>query len=62
MGETQGVEIGNTIANLAEDTKDLWAEHLSGHDDGEEVIWGILHDLRRMRRMRSAGDGGRDTS
>lgn len=50
MGETQGVEIGHTAAYLTKDTKYLWTEHLGGHDDGEEVVWCIFHDLSRIRR------------
>lgn len=45
MGETQRVEIGHTAAYLTKDTIYLWTKHLGGHDDGEEVIWGIFHDL-----------------
>lgn len=49
MGETEGVEISNTVADLAKDTENLWAKHLGGHDDGEEVIRSVLHDLLELR-------------
>jgi len=51
MGEAQGMEIGHTVANLTKDTINLWTKHLGGHDDGEEVVRGIFHDL-------SGSDGG----
>ena len=49
MGDTQGVQIGHTVAYLTEDTIYLWTEHPSGHDDREEVIRGISHDMPRIR-------------
>ena len=58
MCETQRMEIGNTIAYLSKDAKYLWTKHLGGHDDGEEVVWCIFHDLfgiRRGCRERSQG-------
>lgn len=53
MCEAEGVEIGDAIAYLTEDTKYLWAEHLGGHDDGKEVVRCIFHDLWRVN-----GGGG----
>ena len=61
MGETQRVEIGHTVAYLTEDTKYLWTKHFGGHDDREEVVRGIFHDLSRVKRCR-AGYGERHTS
>ena len=40
------VQILDAIADLPEHTINLWATHLARHDDAEEVVWCILHDLR----------------
>lgn len=45
MGKAHFVKIFDTITNLAKYAVDLWATHLSGHDDAEEIKWGVLHYL-----------------
>lgn len=47
MGETDRVEVVYAFADLTEDTVDLGAAHLLRHDDAEEVIRCILHNLHR---------------
>lgn len=49
MGEARGVEIGDAVANLTEDAEYFWTKHFGRHDDGEEVIRGVFHDLLRVR-------------
>lgn len=46
VGKAHFVKIFNTIADLPEDTVDLRSTHFSRHDDGKEVEWSELHDLR----------------
>lgn len=48
MGKAHFVKIFDTITNLAKYAVDLWATHLSGHDDAEEIKWGVLHYLRML--------------
>ena len=58
MSETHAMEVVDSIANLAEDTIDLWTRHLTRHDHTEEVVGGILHDLYISHVMSgSAADG-----
>lgn len=39
------MEVVYSIDDLTEDAVDFWTGHFSGHDDGEEVVGGVFHDL-----------------
>lgn len=45
VGKSDGVEIFDAVAYLAEYAVDLRPAHLATHDDAEEVKGGIFHDL-----------------
>ena len=40
------MEVCDAVADLAEHAVDLRSEHLGGHDDGEEVVGSVFHDLK----------------
>ena len=46
MRQTQLVQILDTVADLPEHAINLWATHLPRHDDAEQVIWRIFHNLK----------------
>ena len=46
MRETERVQIFHAIADLTEDAVDLRARHAAGHDDTEQIIRRVLHDLQ----------------
>jgi len=39
------MEVVYSVDDLTEDAVDFWTGHFSGHDDGEEVVGGVFHDL-----------------
>lgn len=45
MCKTYRVEIFDTLANLPEDAVNFGTTHFPGHDDGEEVVGSVFHDL-----------------
>jgi len=49
--EAERVKVGNAIADLAEDAIYFGTYHATRHDDTEEVIGSILHDLREDKEM-----------
>jgi hypothetical protein len=51
------MKIGDAVTYLSKDAKDFWTEHLGRHDDGEEVIRGIFHDLVVMTVIADDVDG-----
>ena len=43
--ETHSVEVVDAITDLAEDAKDFGPAHFAGHDDVEQIIGSVLHNL-----------------
>ena len=46
MSQTHLVEIVDTVNDLSEDTVDLRSSHLAGHDNREQVVRCVLHNLQ----------------
>lgn len=57
MGKTDGVEVVNAFADLAEDTVDLRTAHLLRHDNTKEVVGSILHHLVIVATIANDVDG-----
>lgn len=45
MGEAHIMEIFDTVTDLTENAINFWTTHFTCHDDAEQVIRGIFHDL-----------------
>lgn len=52
MGQTHLVQVVDSVDNLPKDAVDFRAGHLSRHDNGEEIVRGILHDLTGSAQSR----------
>lgn len=45
MRQAHRVQIADTVDDLQERTGNFLARHLPSHDDGEQIEWGVFHDL-----------------
>jgi hypothetical protein len=45
MCQAKRMKVCDAVADLTEDAEYFWTQHASGHDDTEEVVGSVLHDL-----------------